>query len=90
MQYQLQNIDRGAVIGESINHVRRLVNEPPAMIYPESFAQRASQLATDVGLSVEVWDEQNLAAEALPGAASGRSGVGETATIGDLASRRRR
>jgi leucyl aminopeptidase len=57
------DIDRGTVIGQSINHVRRLVNEPPAMIYPESFAQRASELATSVGLSVEVWDEQKLAAE---------------------------
>ncbi len=33
------------------------------MIYPDSFAQRASELAADVGLAVEVWDEKKLAAE---------------------------
>ena len=56
-------IDRGRVLGESINQTRRLVNEPPAMIYPESFARRAAELASDVGLSVEIWDESRLATE---------------------------
>ena len=58
-----QAIDRGTVIGQSLNHAKRLVNEPPAMIYPESFANRASELAEEVGLAVEVWDEKKLLAE---------------------------
>ncbi len=53
-------IERGTVIGQSINQTRRLVNEPPAMIYPESFADRARELAGQVGLSVEVWDQKKL------------------------------
>jgi len=57
------DLDRGTAVGESINLTRRLVNEPPAMIFPESFAQRAAELASHVGLSVEVWDENKLAAE---------------------------
>jgi leucyl aminopeptidase len=56
-------LQRGSVIGQSINHTRRLVNEPPAMIYPASFAGRAGELAAEVGLSVEIWDEQKLATE---------------------------
>jgi leucyl aminopeptidase len=56
-------IDRGRVVGESINQTRRLVNEPPAMIYPESFADRAAELASDAGLSIEIWDEPRLATE---------------------------
>jgi leucyl aminopeptidase len=57
------DIDRGTVIGQSINQAKRLVNEPPAMIYPESFAKRATEIAGEVGLSVEVWDEKKLKAE---------------------------
>ncbi len=56
-------IEKGGVIGQSINHVRRLVNEPPAMLYPESFAAVASELAGSAGFSIEVWDEEKLEAE---------------------------
>jgi leucyl aminopeptidase len=50
-------IDRGAVIGQSINQTRRLVNEPPAMVYPASFAERVEELAAGTELQIEVWDE---------------------------------
>ncbi|MCG8652923.1 MAG: peptidase M17, partial [Pirellulales bacterium] len=56
-------LERGRVIGTSINQTRRLVNEPPAVIYPESFAARARQFAQSTGLKVEVWDEAKLKAE---------------------------
>ena len=49
--------------GDSVNLARHLVNEPAAEIYPESFADRATQLAGECGLEIEVWDEQRLAAE---------------------------
>ncbi len=58
-----ESIERGRVIGESINHTRRLVNEPPSVLYPESFASRVTQLSEAVGLTVETWDEKRLAAE---------------------------
>lgn len=58
---------RGESIGESINHTRRLVNEPPAMIYPESFTARCTELAETVGLECEIWDEEKLQAEGCRG-----------------------
>lgn len=56
-------VERGTVIGESMNHTRRLVNEPPVVLYPESFAEMSRELAESVGISVEIWDEDKLAAE---------------------------
>lgn len=56
-------IERGEIVGSSINHTRRLVNEPPAMIYPASFAAAAQSIAKEVGLQIEVWDEARLEAE---------------------------
>ncbi|MCO8121755.1 leucyl aminopeptidase [Stieleria sp. TO1_6] len=56
-------IERGMILGDSINQARRLVNEPAAVIYPESFAQRASELAEQVGLQCEIWDQDRLAEE---------------------------
>ncbi len=56
-------LDRGSVIGHSINHTRRLVNEPPIVLYPESFAEMTSKIAAEAGLAVEVWDEKRLEQE---------------------------
>ncbi len=72
------SIDRGAAIGHSINHTRRLINEPASAIYPESFADRTKELGEAVGLQVEVWDKERLEKEncramLAVGAASPRS-----------------
>jgi leucyl aminopeptidase len=56
-------IERGSVIGECINRTRRLVNEPPAMLYPATFADWVNRLTKDTSIEVEVWDEQKLEAE---------------------------
>lgn len=56
-------IESGDILGKAINETRRLVNEPPAMLYPESFAKRAEHLAKDTKIEIEVWDENKLAAE---------------------------
>lgn len=56
-------VQRGMVIGQSVNQTRRLVNEPPAVIYPESFAAVAEEMASKFGLSIEVWDDRKLEAE---------------------------
>ena len=58
-----ESLQRGCVIGESINQTRRLVNEPPAVVFPESFAQKATSLFDGSSVIVEVWDEQRLIAE---------------------------
>ncbi len=57
------SIDRGAAIGHSINHTRRLINEPASSIYPASFAKRTKELGEAVGLQVEVWDKERLEKE---------------------------
>ena len=54
---------RGLEIGKSINATRHLVNEPADKIFPESFADAAVELAKEVGIEVEVWDEKKLLAE---------------------------
>lgn len=56
-------IDRGRVLGDSINLTRRLVNEPPNNMYPEAFADAARALADETGLAVQVWDEARLESE---------------------------
>jgi leucyl aminopeptidase len=56
-------ISRGRVFGESVNLARRLVNEPPQEIYPESFAARALEVAQSCGLEIDVWDEKRLEQE---------------------------
>lgn len=57
------DVERGVIIGESMNFTRHLVNEPPNKIYPTSFVERVEALATDAGLEVEVWDRERLIQE---------------------------
>ena len=56
-------IERGVILGDSINLTRRLVNEPASAIYPESLAERAAAMAKEVSLGCEIWDEKKLAEE---------------------------
>jgi leucyl aminopeptidase len=56
-------VDAGRILGESVNLTRRLVNEPPQVIYPETFAERAAAVAKEAGLAIEVWDQPRLEAE---------------------------
>lgn len=55
--------ESGQKIGSSINHARRLVNEPPTIMNPTEFANRASEMAKAEGLECEIWDEKRLDAE---------------------------
>ena len=54
---------RGEILGEAVNLTRRLVNEPPSEIYPESFAAEAVRVAEACGIAIEVWDQARLEAE---------------------------
>ncbi|HEY2759416.1 MAG TPA: M17 family peptidase N-terminal domain-containing protein, partial [Pirellulales bacterium] len=56
-------IRRGTILGESINLTRRLVNEPPQDMYPESFAARAAEVAKTCALECEIWDQATLEQE---------------------------
>ena len=57
------DLQQGRDLGESVNLTRRLVNLPPNHIYPESVAQEMQQLADEVGLGIEIWDEERLIEE---------------------------
>ena len=56
-------ISNGRIVGESVNLTRQLVNSPADDIYPETFAERAAEIAGASGLEIEVWDEKRLKAE---------------------------
>jgi leucyl aminopeptidase len=53
--------ERGRVLGECTNLSRSLSNEPGNALTPRAFADRASAIATDAGLSVDVLDETRIA-----------------------------
>ena len=53
----------GQILGECINLTRRLVNEPPDAMYPETFAAEAKRLASEYAMSVDVWDQARLEQE---------------------------
>lgn len=51
-------------IAMGTNIARHLVNSPPNLLYPETFASAVTELFADVkGLSVEIWDEARLLKE---------------------------
>ncbi len=58
-------IELGNTLGEAINLVRELVNRTAADVYPETFAQRAGQLADEVGLRCEIMDESRIRQERM-------------------------
>ena len=53
----------GQILGEAVNLTRRLVNEPPQAIYPETFAEEARRVAQQHDMQCEIWDEQRLEQE---------------------------
>ena len=56
-----QAVERGCVLAESCNIARDLCNEPSNVLTPSVFADRAAAIGKDVGLSVQVLDEDELA-----------------------------
>ncbi|MCB9681425.1 MAG: leucyl aminopeptidase [Alphaproteobacteria bacterium] len=59
--------DAAAIRARYQGLARDLVNAPAAVIYPESLADEARQLATLPGVTVEVWDLARCKAEGLVG-----------------------
>jgi leucyl aminopeptidase len=54
-------IDRGRLLAECSNLARELANEPGNTLTPREFARRASAIAADGGVKVEVLDEDRIA-----------------------------
>jgi leucyl aminopeptidase len=51
---------RGRILGESSNLARALANEPGNTLTPREFAKRASAIASEAGVQVEVLDETQI------------------------------
>ncbi|MDZ4686320.1 MAG: leucyl aminopeptidase, partial [Planctomycetaceae bacterium] len=58
-------LNRGRILGESVNLTRELVNRPPAEITPCGFAVRAERIAKQYGLGCEIWDQTRLVQERM-------------------------
>ena len=59
------SIRKGEIIGNAINLTRELVNRHPGEMTPVAFAARAEQVASQLGLGCEIWDEQRLGQEKM-------------------------
>jgi leucyl aminopeptidase len=60
---EVDSVAQGRILGEAINLTRRLVNEPPSVIFPESFANEAARIANETGMEIEIWDQARLEKE---------------------------
>jgi leucyl aminopeptidase len=65
--------ERAGILADVVNVTRDLVNTPPNLLYPESFAQRVGEIVEGLPLEVTVLDEEQLAA----GGYGGIVGVGQ-------------
>jgi leucyl aminopeptidase len=54
-------LERGRLLGDYTNRARALSNAPGNELTPRVFAERASAIASEAGLSVEVLDETRIA-----------------------------
>ena len=67
-------VEHGFVLAEATNFARDLVNEPPNVLTPSEFANRASAMAMQLGLECEILDRpemQELGMGGLLGVAQG-------------------
>ena len=60
-------LHRGQIIAEAVNAARDLVNTPPSALPPEELAHAAIDAVRKLPVTVEVWDEEHLAAEDFGG-----------------------
>jgi leucyl aminopeptidase len=56
-----ESLARGRVLGECSNLARELSNEPANTLTPREFARRAASLAGEVGVAVQVLNEDEIA-----------------------------
>lgn len=59
------DFERGLAIGDGVCVARDLVNEPPNELYPETFAERARQIAKSTGLKATILDEKAMKAAGM-------------------------
>jgi leucyl aminopeptidase len=60
-----RGVERGRIIGESVNVTRDLANEPGAYMTPTIMAERAREVATEFNLNIDVLDEARMEQEGM-------------------------
>ncbi len=60
-----QAIEKGQILGQAINLTRELINRGPHEVNPESFADRAGQVAADCSLQIRILGDDQLAQERM-------------------------
>jgi leucyl aminopeptidase len=55
-----QGVERGRIIGETVNFARELINEPSSTLTPTELAERSKETGTRFGLEVDVLDEPRM------------------------------
>ncbi|HEX8142526.1 MAG TPA: leucyl aminopeptidase [Pyrinomonadaceae bacterium] len=73
--------ERGRIIGECVNFTRDLANEPGAYMTPTDMAERARQIASEFGLSIDVLDEARMEQEGMGALLSVSRGSDEPAKL---------
>jgi len=60
-----RGVEKGRIVGESINFTRDMANEPGAYMTPTDMAERAREIANEFGLSIDVLDEARMEQEGM-------------------------
>ncbi|MGB9182057.1 MAG: leucyl aminopeptidase [Pyrinomonadaceae bacterium] len=60
-----RGVERGRIIGESVNFTRDMANEPGGYMTPTDMAERAREVATEFGLNIDVLDESRMEQEGM-------------------------
>jgi leucyl aminopeptidase len=60
-----RGVERGQIVGESVNFARDLANEPGGYMTPTNMAERAQQIASEFNLSIDVLDEARMEQEGM-------------------------
>jgi len=76
-----RGVERGRIIGESVNFTRDLANEPGAYMTPSHMAERAREIANEFGLSIDVLDEARMEQEGMGSLLSVARGSDEPAKL---------
>jgi leucyl aminopeptidase len=76
-----QAVERGRIVGESMNFTRDLANEPGAYMTPTNMADRAREIANEFGLSIDVLDESRMEQEGMGSLLSVARGSDEPAKL---------
>ncbi len=60
-----RGLERGRIVGESVNFTRDLANEPGGYMTPTNMAERAQEIAAEFNLDIEVLEEAQMEHEGM-------------------------